>query len=386
MKPINFDKLISNYKFELNTKLRGFNEDLDYLKFWVPGTDDFTSLVNLIDALFENNNYQFSVIFRKDQNTLVEKINQMSSQIGDLKILKNTDFIRIDFKINPKKYKVEEKKKIEKIKKDNIFKHENINEILPKAEVYDILPEYLENIEKHSIKNFKEKTTSEEKNSVLLNVKIFNEYLFFVNIDKNNKIISAWHNNSKKDYVAKLIDLFCEFLHEKGIQEASEHSVIYLENYLRPDEMNKKINGILLPRKVGKIFFIFETSIREIFKKYKQKTNYMEKINKDYFNAHINWISKNEKEKIFALDNILNKKILPSLKISSKDVSVAKIELDNKVILNISDNFKKMNEKRENLLIKIENNIKKYIDRRLEIFILPKKDENKLRLTNAPKE
>ena len=88
MKPINFDKLISNYKFELNTKLRGFNEDLDYLKFWVPGTDDFTSLVNLIDALFENNNYQFSVIFRKDQNTLVEKINQMSSQIGDLKILK----------------------------------------------------------------------------------------------------------------------------------------------------------------------------------------------------------------------------------------------------------------------------------------------------------
>ena len=45
-----------------------------------------------------------------------------------------------------------------------------------------------------------------------------------------------------------------------------------------------------------------------------------------------------------------------------------------------------MNEKRENLLIKIENNIKKYIDRRLEIFILPKKDENKLRLTNAPKE
>ena len=53
--------------------------------------------------------------------------------------------------------------------------------------------------------------------------------------------------------------------------------------------------------------------------------------------------------------------------------------------IRIMENDKKMNEKNDNLLIKIENYIKKYIDRRLEIFILPKKDGNKLRLTNAPK-
>ena len=77
--------------------------------------------------------------------------------------------------------------------------------------------------------------------------------------------------------------------------------------------------------------------------------------------------------------------VYPELNISSEDLKVVKIESENLIILDISEKFKKLNNTSKNLLINIESNIKKNIDTRLEIFILPRKDGNKLRLTNAPK-
>ena len=78
-------------------------------------------------------------------------------------------------------------------------------------------------------------------------------------------------------------------------------------------------------------------------------------------------------------------KVYPELNINNEDLRVVKIESENLIILDTSEKFKKMNNMSKNLLINIESKIKKNIDTRLEIFILPRKDENKLRLTNAPK-
>ena len=40
---INFKKLIKNYDQNLLDNLRGFGKDDEYLKFWVPGTNDYQS-------------------------------------------------------------------------------------------------------------------------------------------------------------------------------------------------------------------------------------------------------------------------------------------------------------------------------------------------------
>ena len=52
---IDFDKLLKDYNSDLVTKLRGFNDEHDYLQYWVPGSDKSKSLINLVEALFEAN-------------------------------------------------------------------------------------------------------------------------------------------------------------------------------------------------------------------------------------------------------------------------------------------------------------------------------------------
>ena len=63
---IEFDKLISDYNSDLLTKLRSFNDELEYTKYWVPGSNKVSSLINLVDALYETSIFSFDVIINKE--------------------------------------------------------------------------------------------------------------------------------------------------------------------------------------------------------------------------------------------------------------------------------------------------------------------------------
>jgi hypothetical protein len=67
---------------------------------------------------------------------------------------------------------------------------------------------------------------------------------------------------------------------------------------------------------------------------------------------------------------------------SQKSISVNKIENNFKVYLNVSETFKKVQEKK-NLLLLLETNLKN-LDNTLEVFIDEILDQNKLRLKNSP--
>ena len=59
---IDFEKLLENYNNELVTKLRSFNDQYNYLQYWVPDSDKTTSLLNLVDALYETGTLNFSLL------------------------------------------------------------------------------------------------------------------------------------------------------------------------------------------------------------------------------------------------------------------------------------------------------------------------------------
>ena len=64
--------------------------EVDFLKYWVPGSDDKSSLINLIDALIENNNLNFEIEFDNylyDVNNLSEIINSYNDKIGTVNLI-----------------------------------------------------------------------------------------------------------------------------------------------------------------------------------------------------------------------------------------------------------------------------------------------------------
>ena len=84
MKVINFKDLISNYDQNLLDNLRGFGNEDEYLKFWVPGTDNYQSFFNLIDALIESKIYKFEININDDliTNEFINKIDKLLENIS----------------------------------------------------------------------------------------------------------------------------------------------------------------------------------------------------------------------------------------------------------------------------------------------------------------
>ena len=161
--PIFFENLIKNYNLELDTKLRGFNDNLDYLKYWVPGTDDYSSVINLIDALYENQNLEFDLIFKKNDQKLElsKKLKILNKKLGSIKISIKEKIIEVGFMLDKKLYESQRPEGVKKIK-TNIKKIEAVNKINLIEEEYDILPSYKSSIEKHSIKNVREVSSNNQ--------------------------------------------------------------------------------------------------------------------------------------------------------------------------------------------------------------------------------
>ena len=101
---INFNKLLKDYDSDLVTKLRGFNDQYDYLQYWVPGSDKTRSLVNLIDAMHESNTFDFLIIILKEDKYLVNEIKKNCKGIIQIKTEESGFEYKIFIQLDKQKY------------------------------------------------------------------------------------------------------------------------------------------------------------------------------------------------------------------------------------------------------------------------------------------
>ena len=381
---IDFEKLLKDYNSELVTKLRGFNDQIDYLQYWVPDFNKTTSLLNLVDALYEAGKLNFSILILKVDKKLINQIKKISKKIGNIEIKKENKNYKIIFSINRLKYKnYREKKTSVKSKKfTKKAKSSYVKELINKKKNYNILSTYEQNLVKHKLKNNINQRINDEG---LFSEFINNKNKLFINVEKNtNLILNCWHDFVLHNNDSIMIDKFCDIILNKHIQEAVEHGTIYLEHELRPNDIKKKIRGIILPKQAGGFFFNLDRCIKKIYTKVKKKYNFKDTINKEYSGLSEGWLRLSYDQKKDKIKKILFETIIPSLKLNKEDITFHKIEFDTRIVVKISNELEKQNCGEINYMIEIENFFKNYIDKRLELFVTEKKDDNVLRIPNSP--
>ena len=131
MQEINFKKLIKSYDQNLLDNLRGFGKDDEYLKFWVPGTNDYQSFLNLVDALAETKllNFKINFDYNNDEIKLVDQIGAFLNKISNYKKIKNNNSIIFEVELIRKKYEdfiFSRKNKIKDNKSNNIDKTKEV--------------------------------------------------------------------------------------------------------------------------------------------------------------------------------------------------------------------------------------------------------------------
>lgn len=379
MLEIDLKKLIKNYDQNLLDNLRGFGKDNDFLKFWVPGTDDYQSFLNLVDALIETQIFDVRIKILKNisEKSLVENIETFLLKISYFNKIIEEDQIIFTIKIDVSKYKNFLIKKInysEHVKEQD-FDKTKIIEIYKSDEL--IRPLYKKNLDLFNPKDFFSKSIKKKENFYAQKIENF-EICFEI---KNDIIENLSHNIENNLDLKKMVNIFFELVTNKNIQEAADHGVIYLEEKIRLGNNKEISEGIILPGQAGSYFMYISNAIRNLFIDYKTQTKSKFDINKNYFKVSQNWKILKEEEKLKKINSILNE-ISNNNSLSKNSITVNKIENDFKIFFNVDSQFQKLQEKK-NLLLEIEIKLKT-LDNTLEVFVQEILDQNKLRLKNSP--
>jgi hypothetical protein len=386
---IDFNDLLDNYNTNLLDNLRGFGSNEEYLKFYVPGTSSIKSFYNLIDAFVECQQLEFVIFYKQDsfEKKLTDEMNIFLEKISINKKIIKDNFTNLEIKIDKNLYKnfLDKKKykstegNLNNIKQNNI-KQNNIeakDKILAFKSEKKIEKPYLNNIHKIVTNNYFSKKIINSENFFSGKVDDF-EVKFVI----ENKIITqVFHDCENDKNLKKLLDIFCDICIDKNIQEAAEHSVIYLEEKIRIENDQLIKSGIILPSHAGTYFDNLNLIIRKVFNEFVRKNEIRFGINKNYFKKSYHWVNLSEEMKIQKIDPVLNE-ISQKYGLTDQSIIVQSIDSNFKVNLGVDKNFKDFQIK-INILLEIEIKIKK-IDNTLEVFIDEVLDKNKLRIKNSP--
>ena len=380
---IDLDNLVNNYEQGLLTKLRGFANEHQYIEYWVPGTTKIDSLFNLVNSLFESKEFSFNILINLKDVEVVEYIMNFNNKIGQLKKIENKNYFKINFDLDQNNFD-----QFFKIKLSN--KNLNTKRIFKKTKIVNkpiekelINEDFKESVQRLDIKRFKNNINKIVDNCNHYEQEILNNKIHIL-IDKSDHIVKhAFHDFEKITDIAIVVDVFLDQIINKSIQESADHSVIYLEHYLRPKIIEEKIKGIILPHIGGKVFQILNDLIRQIYLQCKIDLNFSDKINKEFTQLSSKWSALDSIKKENLINHVLKNHVFKELNLGEEDIVLSRIEINFRVILELSNNFRNR-QKDENILLKVEKIFHKKIDERLELFTMEIKDQNKLRTKNSP--
>ena len=380
---IDLDNLVNNYEQGLLTKLRGFANEHQYIEYWVPGTTKIDSLFNLVNSLFESKEFSFNILINLKDVEVVEYIMNFNNKIGQLKKIENKNYFKINFDLDQNNFD-----QFFKIKLSN--KNLNTKRIFKKTKIVNkpiekelINEDFKESVQRLDIKRFKNNINKIVDNCNHYEQEILNNKIHIL-IDKSDHIVKhAFHDFEKITDIAIVVDVFLDQIINKSIQESAEHSVIYLEHYLRPKIIEEKIKGIILPHVGGKVFQILNDLIRQIYLQCKIDLNFSDKINKEFTQLSSKWSALDSIKKENLINHVLKNHVFKELNLGEEDIVLSRIEINFRVILELSNNFRNR-QKDDNILLKVEKIFHKKIDERLELFTMEIKDQNKLRTKNSP--
>ena len=277
---IDFLKLTQDFNFELNNKLRGERGE-GYLEFWVPDTIKVKSIYNLIDAIFESNN----------SNAEVFNLSLTNNEIDDLKSLKDIALKNID-----------KDKIIIEIKKEKYIQYKNQRNKFKKIKLQERTYEQVDNLKiadaNENIDNYYLNAINDSnfqiKNKRSLNLKC--ERTIKLNFSENQDLVLCLNESNfvisdaiidyqDENKITKLLDLFCEIIKNKRLQEVAEHGVIYLEHELQKISIKKRneVKGVYLPSNSGGIFNLLNSKLREIYHGLLKDKIIKEEIKKYYY-------------------------------------------------------------------------------------------------------
>tara|TARA_B100000686_G_scaffold354338_1_gene464030 strand:- start:194 stop:1336 length:1143 start_codon:yes stop_codon:yes gene_type:complete len=377
MKKYRYTTLIKKYEKDLINNLRDFNSEDEFLRLWVPDQDVNKSIVNLLFSFTENNLNNGSVYFDNEHQIKSidnKKIINIFKNNANIRFLKKNDGLILFFEKIKSSYK--QKIVIPNVK---IKKTKKFDRIISLSNDYDDY--YLSSIKKYKYKDFTKKYNKENTSLICIEEKNENiNLVLFIN-SKNYRVINCYFENVKNLNKEKVIfyNLMCEFFINLPIYEIKDHSLIRLENFIRPKNMNKKVKGIILPVFNSKLFSETQTLINNIYFKFIKINSDIPSVNEYDYEVNENWKKLKPENQKLSISRIIKAYEIEN-KIKKGSIKFKKIDFNTRITVSILEK----NIDKQGCILGLEIYLRKVVDKRIELFYEEQMDKNKLRIKNSP--
>lgn len=381
---VNYEQLMTRYQQRLTTVLRSFNAGPEFLETWVPDDDNLQSIISIVEEAKENGLSELSICVDPEtfHRLKLPELERRTAQLGTVQI---------------------------QVKKQNINLHVSFTETTPHLENSSAKPETgPENgISLSSARcqpplketTGKKTTVSADSDSLhpayALGLRMAPQscsYEGILTTEPGLRLVQALHNGvtlmaqvDSADHVVmktsyhgrissvqkRLLNLLCETLEGKPIQECSDHAVIHLEHRLRDQSQQPPVSGVLTPDNTSAIFVLPTRLVCGLLSDYRQKTGYRDTANFYDSQPSAQWCSLSEEER--------NRQIQTEINHHPAGQEVEKVHLNgvSRVVVQFNDNLD--SRIKQSRLLQLETALNAAIDPKLRLYMESRSDQNKLR-------
>jgi hypothetical protein len=193
---------------------------------------------------------------------------------------------------------------------------------------------------------------------------------------QNRWIVAAARHDGAMPPLSGVLDVFCQEIEGKPLQEAADHGAIYALERLRGDALARPVPGILTPRSAGSAFTCCEKLIRSIMAEHSRKTGDRDIAN--FWNPPISaeWRAKSDAERIAALQ-VITSKFSAARGLTPDALRISEIDKTRRVVVEFGPEISYLD--KPELLMRLEMDIRQTTGDRLELFMAEAKDSNTIR-------
>lgn len=375
---LDYELLIKEYELNLLNQLRGFGNDREYLKLWVPGGDLRESIVNLIYAVKDAGLESFFISFQRD---FLEKnglsVEEIAVTFGDHNVSLDIDGVYYIDIMNIQSYECRLQ-----LSQINLAVKVNPNEKTDSIEKnirVDFESTYGVGLQSLLKQCKAEQAYSNDQAGNIVEISSFSDgpKLFLKINAASNCILSSWVEHDEVGVMKDLLAAFCASLFNCHIQEIRDHGVANFEYKLRGSVVPNHLNGIVMLSSTCEEFLVLQKLVKECFDSYRDKTGYVYKNSRRYKNPSSSWRQLSDAERQMRVVSVIEQFCCDN-KINSSVIGLGLIVKNKRITISISDD----NIDKPSLLMKLERHLKRSIDDCLEVYYQERKDENKLRNKN----
>lgn len=186
----------------------------------------------------------------------------------------------------------------------------------------------------------------------------------------------ACHRQAPNPVARVGLDVFCQTIEDMPMQEAAEHGAIYALHRLRDWQTPLPVRGILTPGNAGPIFALPIRLIRDIATAYQAATGVSFDWNFHDRPFSTRWLGLSKAEKLAHIAPLVAR-FRATMGLGERDLEVHEIDKHDRLVVTFSDLVRF--DRKPQLLMDLEQDIRRRTGERIELFLDVVKDRNQLR-------